>query len=62
MVTSGGYLRETARIVANSILNLRHKSLISCTEAEQAGLIEPDGEPVIKPVVSSRSTLCCKRH
>ncbi|KAK0050227.1 histone deacetylase 11 isoform X3 [Biomphalaria pfeifferi] len=42
MVTSGGYLRETARIVANSILNLRHKSLISCTEAEQAGLIEPD--------------------
>ena len=40
MVTSGGYLRETARIVADSILNLREMGLISCEEAENAPLVE----------------------
>ncbi|KAK7499568.1 hypothetical protein BaRGS_00009220 [Batillaria attramentaria] len=34
MVTSGGYLRETARIIANSILNLRQLGLIRCDQAE----------------------------
>ena len=34
MVTSGGYLRETARIIADSILNLRQLGLITCDEAE----------------------------
>ncbi|GAB6030865.1 Histone deacetylase 11 [Chamberlinius hualienensis] len=29
MLTSGGYLRQTARIIANSILNLKDKKLIS---------------------------------
>ncbi|CAL1529385.1 unnamed protein product [Lymnaea stagnalis] len=42
MVTSGGYLRETARIVADSILNLRKLNLISCVEAETAPLIDSD--------------------
>ncbi|XP_005100022.1 histone deacetylase 11 isoform X2 [Aplysia californica] len=40
MVTSGGYQRETARIVADSILNLKNLGLISWTEAENAPLIE----------------------
>ena len=34
MVTSGGYQRSTARIIADSILNLRTLSLIVCDEAE----------------------------
>lgn len=34
MVTSGGYQRCTARIIADSILNLHKKSLILCEEAE----------------------------
>jgi hypothetical protein len=34
MVTSGGYMRETARIIADSILNLKNLHLISCEEAE----------------------------
>ncbi|XP_045164224.2 histone deacetylase 11-like isoform X2 [Mercenaria mercenaria] len=34
MVTSGGYQRCTAQIIANSILNLRRKGLIKCEEAE----------------------------
>ena len=29
MVTSGGYTRETAKIIADSILNLKEKKLIS---------------------------------
>ena len=29
MVTSGGYQRSTARIIADSVLNLRDKGLIS---------------------------------
>lgn len=28
MLTSGGYLKETAKVIANSILNLRKKNLI----------------------------------
>ncbi|XP_070193621.1 histone deacetylase 11-like [Littorina saxatilis] len=34
MVTSGGYMRETARIIADSILNLRQLGLIPCDEAQ----------------------------
>ncbi len=34
MVTSGGYQRRTARIIADSLLNLRALSLIVCDEAE----------------------------
>lgn len=34
MVTSGGYQKTTARIIADSVLNLREKSLIECVEAE----------------------------
>ncbi|KAL8611213.1 Histone deacetylase 11 [Nucella lapillus] len=34
MVTSGGYMRETARIIADSILNLRRVGLIACEQAE----------------------------
>jgi hypothetical protein len=36
MVTSGGYQRHTARIIADSILNLRALGLISCDAAEAA--------------------------
>ncbi|XP_025106879.1 histone deacetylase 11-like isoform X2 [Pomacea canaliculata] len=36
MVTSGGYQRATARIIADSILNLQELKLISCDEAEQS--------------------------
>ncbi|XP_060084846.1 histone deacetylase 11-like [Ylistrum balloti] len=35
MVTSGGYQKTTARIIANSIINLRQKNLIGCDAAEQ---------------------------
>lgn len=38
MVTSGGYLKTTARIIADSILNLKSLSLITCDEAENAPL------------------------
>lgn len=34
MVLSGGYQRVTARVIADSILNLRSKGLIACAEAE----------------------------
>ncbi|KAK3101685.1 hypothetical protein FSP39_005453 [Pinctada imbricata] len=36
MVTSGGYQRSTARIIADSVLNLRKLKLIGCDEAELA--------------------------
>ena len=36
MVTSGGYQRSTARIIADSILNLYTLALIKCEEAENA--------------------------
>jgi hypothetical protein len=42
MVTSGGYQRSTARIIADSILNLRALGLISCEEAANAP--PPPGE------------------
>lgn len=45
MVTSGGYQKTTARIIADSIMNLRQKNLISCDEAEI--------EPVPRTVVGS---------
>ncbi|XP_056001159.1 histone deacetylase 11-like isoform X2 [Ostrea edulis] len=38
MVTSGGYQRSTARIIADSILNLKQNGLIGCEEAEHAPL------------------------
>lgn len=34
MLTSGGYQRRTARIIADSILNLQHQGLISCNYSE----------------------------
>ena len=34
MVTSGGYQKTTARIIADSILNLRRNDLIKCDGAE----------------------------
>ena len=50
MVTSGGYQRQTARVVADSILNLRQVGLISHGEPQEAPLIEPAGQwkPLIK--------------
>lgn len=36
MVTSGGYQKSTARIIADSILNLRALGLITCDAAEDA--------------------------
>ncbi|XP_076469120.1 histone deacetylase 11-like isoform X2 [Babylonia areolata] len=42
MVTSGGYMRETARIIANSILNLKQVGLIPCEEAENCPLPSAD--------------------
>ncbi|XP_022301246.2 histone deacetylase 11-like isoform X2 [Crassostrea virginica] len=36
MVTSGGYQRSTARIIADSILNLKQLGLIPCEDAENA--------------------------
>lgn len=42
MVTSGGYQRTTARIIADSILNLRALGLITCDEAENC---PPPPEP-----------------
>lgn len=35
MVTSGGYQKTTARIIADSLLNLRKKGLIKCDGAEE---------------------------
>jgi len=43
MVTSGGYQKTTARIIADSVLNLRALSLITCDEAESC---PPPPEPV----------------
>lgn len=41
MVTSGGYQQSTARIIADSILNLRKKAIIQCDDAENCP--EPTG-------------------
>ena len=38
MVTSGGYQRTTARIIADSILNLHNVALITCDRAHNAPL------------------------
>ncbi|XP_001636500.2 histone deacetylase 11 [Nematostella vectensis] len=38
MVTSGGYQRRTARIIADSILNLHEQGLISCNYSESGPL------------------------
>lgn len=35
MVTSGGYQQKTGPIIAQSILNLREKKLVSCEAAEE---------------------------
>lgn len=37
MVTSGGYQKKTARIIADSILNLHRQHLISGEVLEEAG-------------------------
>lgn len=38
MVTSGGYQKKTARIIADSILNLRQQGLIGAKATEREGL------------------------
>ena len=43
MVTSGGYQRNNARIIADSILNLRQKGLIGCQASEHYQGTEDDG-------------------
>ena len=37
MVTSGGYQKKTARIIADSILNLHHQGLIGAEAMEREG-------------------------
>ena len=44
MVTSGGYQRTTAKIIADSILNLRALGYISCDAAEDAPLPDTSGK------------------
>lgn len=44
MVTSGGYLRTTARIIADSILNLKALGLVSWDEAENCPPPESQGK------------------
>ena len=51
MLTSGGYLRSTARIIADSILNLHALGLISCDAAENAP--GPEGRPARVPTPHS---------
>ncbi|XP_074645046.1 histone deacetylase 11-like isoform X2 [Tubulanus polymorphus] len=46
MVTSGGYQRATARIIADSILNLKTLGLIYCEEAENR---PPPPPPELEP-------------
>ncbi|KAL5014760.1 hypothetical protein ScPMuIL_009030 [Solemya velum] len=54
MVTSGGYLRTTARIIADSILNLKALGLVSWDEAENCPPPESQ-DPVESVVRRSRS-------
>ncbi|XP_013407762.1 histone deacetylase 11-like isoform X1 [Lingula anatina] len=54
MVTSGGYQRSTARIIADSLLNLRAVDLISSEAAENAPLVDP-GPLSSKALLKSRS-------
>ena len=44
MVTSGGYQRTTARIIADSILNLRRLGYVSCEAAEEAQAVQEAAE------------------
>ncbi|XP_052287071.1 histone deacetylase 11-like isoform X2 [Dreissena polymorpha] len=45
MVTSGGYQRSTGQIIADSILNLKERGLISCAEAESYKKPEVSSSP-----------------
>ncbi|XP_030633666.1 histone deacetylase 11 [Chanos chanos] len=55
MVTSGGYQKKTARIIADSILNLRRKGLIGGEAVDEAG---PSLVPLMmNKSLSSRETL-----
>ena len=47
MLTSGGYQRTTARIIADSILNLHTLALITCDEALNAPM--PKGNEYVSP-------------
>ena len=61
MVTSGGYTHKSARVVADSILNLRTLELISCPEAEEAPLIDMPGEALTAATNNTWScgSCCC---
>lgn len=48
MVTSGGYQKKTARIIADSILNLRREGLIDGAPPDGAG-------PSLMPLMMSKS-------
>lgn len=51
MVTSGGYQKRTARIIADSILNLHRRGLIGCEALE--------GEGSSSAAVAGTSAMCC---
>ncbi|XP_064632028.1 histone deacetylase 11-like isoform X2 [Lineus longissimus] len=55
MVTSGGYQRTTARIIADSILNLRALGLIPCEEAVNAPPPPESQLPVQSPPTTETS-------
>ena len=65
MVTSGGYQRNNASIIANSISNLKERKLIECTEAESyQGMTESyqgDGDDDVKETSRRRRPVmgCC---
>jgi len=44
MVTSGGYQRRTADVIARSILNLRDKRLVENAPSAQQGTLTVQGE------------------
>lgn len=50
MVTSGGYQKRTARIIADSILNLHQQGLIG------NGALEGEGSTPVSPIVSSSAS------
>ncbi|CAH1783533.1 unnamed protein product, partial [Owenia fusiformis] len=51
MVTSGGYQKDTARIIADSVLNLHQLGLINCEAAERC----PPPDPEVRPSSLPRS-------
>ncbi|XP_029635167.1 histone deacetylase 11 isoform X1 [Octopus sinensis] len=55
MLTSGGYMRNNARIIANSILNLHQNQLIDCKEARHHQALETPSMPPPDQVPRSRS-------